>query len=132
MVKSAKDMPVADQVILVVEDDSVQRRQIARALISSGYLVSLAASGEEAIEILAETAVGIVLTDRRMPGMDGIELLERIKEEYPKVLVGMITAYPGEGSDFFPDALLSKPFGHRELLDLVKSLEQKTQPSLDS
>ena len=121
-----------EQTILIVEDDPIQRRQIARALISSGYPVELAANGEEAVEILSDEPVAIVLTDRRMPGMDGVELLELIRAKYPKMLVALITAYPGETENFSPDALLSKPFGHQELLELVQRLSQKMEPSIPS
>lgn len=121
---------MVDNTILVVEDDPIQRRQIARALVSSGYAVAMAATGEEAIDVLAEENVAIVLTDRRMPGMDGIQLLERIRAEHPRVLVALITAYPGENEDFFPYALLSKPFGQQELIDLVQRLSDQTQHSV--
>jgi CheY-like chemotaxis protein len=123
---------VSDQTILVVEDDPIQRRQIARALVSSGYPVAMAATGEEAMGILAEDDIDIVLTDRRMPGMDGVELLERIRQKYPGVLVALITAYPGENDSLIPDALLSKPFGHQELIDLVQKLSQGMEPLVSS
>ncbi len=121
---------MANQLILVVEDDAIQRRQIARALVSSGYPVAMAATGEEAITVLSEEDVAIVLTDRRMPGMDGVELLERIKSHYPGVRVALITAYPGENGDSLSDALLNKPFGHRELIELVQKLSDKMEPSI--
>lgn len=123
---------MSDQVILVVEDDPIQRRQIARALVSSGYPVAMAATGEQAMGILAEDDIAIVLTDRRMPGMDGVELLERIRQKYPKVLVALITAYPGENDNLLPDALLNKPFGHRELIDLVQKLSEGLEPLISS
>jgi CheY-like chemotaxis protein len=116
--------------ILVVEDDPIQRRQIARALASSGYPVAMAADGEEAIDILAEEEVAIVLTDRRMPRMDGMELLGQIREKYPRIPVGLITAYPGENGKPSPDEVLSKPFGHRELVELVQKLTERMEPAI--
>lgn len=123
---------MSEHTILVVEDDQIQRKQIARALMSSGYPVAVAATGEEAIEILADEDIAIVLTDRRMPGMDGLKLLEQVREKYPKMPVALITAYPGEDEDTDIDAFLSKPFGHQELIDLVQRLLERMEPLVHS
>ncbi len=79
--------------ILVVDDDSSVRRVIQMQLSEAGYGVELAATGGEALRILAESHPKLVITDLRMPDLDGIELLRRIAEEAIQTTVIMITAF---------------------------------------
>lgn len=67
--------------ILAVDDRQENRDLLARQLTRSGHFVVTAADGEQALETLANTDVDVVLLDRRMPGMDGREVLTRIKED---------------------------------------------------
>lgn len=111
--------------ILVVEDDPIQRRQIARVLAAEGYEVLLASSGNEAVRLLAEWQIAMVLTDRKMPGMNGTELLGYVKKNYPAINVVMVTAYPEEMDEHQPDALLTKPFRGHQLIELIHSVSGK-------
>jgi len=79
--------------ILLVDDEEGIRKVLSIYLMDSGYTVSTAESGEEALEIFRKTQPPIVLTDIKMPGMDGIELLQRIKAESPDTEVIMITGH---------------------------------------
>ncbi len=79
--------------ILVVDDDESLRRVTQVQLQQSGYEVATAASGNEAFERLAASPVDLVLTDVKMPGVSGLELLKRVRTEYPEVVVVVITAY---------------------------------------
>ncbi|MGE5486966.1 MAG: sigma-54-dependent transcriptional regulator [bacterium] len=79
--------------ILVVDDDESLRRVMQVQLQQSGYDAAAAASGAEALERLATVPVDLVLTDLKMPGMSGLDLLKRIRAEYPEVIVVLITAY---------------------------------------
>jgi DNA-binding NtrC family response regulator len=79
--------------ILVVDDEDSLRRVMQVQLQQSGYEVATAASGGEAFERLAAAPVDLVLTDLNMPGMSGLEVLKRIRAEYPEVTVILITAY---------------------------------------
>ena len=79
--------------ILVVDDELVIRESLHGWLRKSGYQVFTAENGEEALSILQEKRPKIVLADIRMPGMDGIELLQRIKTVSPDTQVIMISAY---------------------------------------
>ncbi|MBI5115081.1 response regulator [Candidatus Poribacteria bacterium] len=108
--------------ILVVEDDSIQRRQIARVLLQAGYNVYEACEGLEAIRMLHARKADLVLTDIRMPCLDGISLLKYIKIFFQDVPVVLITAYPEETEELDPDAFLCKPFGEKELLAWVQRL----------
>ena len=105
--------------MLVVDDEPSISRMIARALEREGYQCMDAGSGDEALEMLAKQAVDVVITDIRMPGMDGIELLKRIRAAYdPDVVVmtGFTEDYNYESvitagaSDF-----LHKPLSLKEL-----------------
>jgi len=79
--------------ILVVEDEERQRVTLAGFLTKRGYRVEQAASGEEALENLYSTRVDLVLTDQKMQGIDGLELLAKVKERNPDTEVILVTAF---------------------------------------
>jgi two-component system NtrC family response regulator len=79
--------------ILVVDDDSSVRRVVQMQLAEAGYAVRQAASGSEALRMLAEAPPKLVITDLRMPDLDGIELFRRIVENEIQTTVIMITAF---------------------------------------
>jgi putative two-component system response regulator len=77
---------------LVVDDEPQLRDALRRVLESSGYEVLVASSGLAALESLAEGDVPLVISDIRMPGMDGFTLLRRIRQDWPDTAVVMVTA----------------------------------------
>lgn len=79
--------------ILVVDDEGAIRYSITKTLQRVGYHVEAAASGEEALEMMQNRAYDVVLTDIRMPGLTGVELLRRIKEQAPDAVVILLTGY---------------------------------------
>jgi len=79
--------------ILIVEDDAAVRRSLSETLAEEGYSVSVAESAEAALSRLAEAAPDVVLSDVRMPGMDGVELLRLLKQRAPGIDVILMTAY---------------------------------------
>ena len=79
--------------ILVVDDDRTGRETLAEAVDEMGYEVASAAGGPEALDILRQREIDIILTDLKMPGMDGLELLARAKEVRPDVFVILVTAF---------------------------------------
>jgi DNA-binding NtrC family response regulator len=79
--------------ILVVDDDASIRETFEHHLTRSGHQVATAASAEEALGRLAELDPALVITDLRMPGMDGLELLRRVREATPDIDVLVITAH---------------------------------------
>ncbi len=79
--------------ILVVDDEENLRRVTQLKLQQAGYEAMTASDGPQALEVLAKHPQDLVLTDLKMPGMSGIELLEKIKQDYPEIVVVMVTAY---------------------------------------
>jgi len=79
--------------ILVVDDEDSLRRVTQVKLQQAGYAVETAPSGERALEQLAHRHFELVLTDLRMPGMSGIDLLKRVREDYPETVVIVVTAF---------------------------------------
>lgn len=108
--------------VLLVEDDAMQRRQMARVLKSEGYRVSECSSGDEALQVLNEVEVTLVLTDMRIPGKDGIFLLKHIRRKHKNIRVIIMTGDPHEVFDPQPDALLFKPFSGRQLKEVARRL----------
>jgi len=79
--------------ILVVDDDRTGRETLAEAVYEMGYEVASAAGGAEALDILRQREIDIVLTDLKMPEIDGLEVLTRAKEIRPDVFVILVTAF---------------------------------------
>ncbi len=79
--------------VLVVDDDESLRRVTQVQLEQAGFKTTTAGDGIEALSILQKSAHDLVITDLKMPAMSGIELLRRIRADYPDVLVVMLTAF---------------------------------------
>jgi DNA-binding NtrC family response regulator len=112
--------------ILIAEDEDLMRAIIAGLLEEAGYRVAVAASAEGALERFAADDVAVTLTDIRMTGMDGLALLDRIKDIDPEALVVVMTAY--SSVDSAVAALrkgaydyITKPFVNEDLLQSVKN-----------
>jgi heterodisulfide reductase subunit A2 len=84
----------ADFRILVVDDEPAVRDSLREWLLNEGFpTVEMAESGQRALELLAVAPCQLMLTDIKMPGMDGVELLEKARDLYPELAVLMMTAY---------------------------------------
>jgi DNA-binding NtrC family response regulator len=84
---------VTEATILVVDDEQTQRVILAEVLRDEGYLVVEAADGETALQRVRDGGVDLILTDVRMPGISGDELLVKVREERPHLPVLLITAH---------------------------------------
>ena len=82
--------------ILVVDDNPLDRKVAGRLVSDAGWRAEFAEDGLEAIEKITENAPDAVLTDLQMPGMDGLELVEQIRNQYPGLPVVLITAFGSE------------------------------------
>jgi two-component system response regulator AtoC len=117
--------------LLIVDDEAALRSAIAERLADHGFTVVQAGSGEEAMPLLAEFAFDILITDLRLPGMGGREVLDAALERYPDIIAIVITGY-GTVKDAV-DAIkqgaadfVTKPFQFDALLHVVQSaVEQR-------
>ena len=112
--------------ILVVEDDPAVALALEVALKGEGYLPLLAATGDKGLEIGLAQAPDLLILDLRLPGMDGFELLRRLRTGGSKAPVIILTARDEEvdtilGLELGADDYMTKPFRVRELLSRVKS-----------
>jgi len=124
-------MPDTTKHLLLVEDEAPLRQAIAEQLSDRGYHVEQAESGEAAIARLADFAFDIIITDLRLPGVDGSAVIEAAVARYPDIIAIVVTGYgtvkdaveaiKRGASDF-----VSKPFQIDELLHVLGSaLEQR-------
>ena len=113
--------------ILIVEDEHAVARGIQYALQQEGYEVTVARSGEEGLDFATHQAPDLVVLDVRLPGMDGFEVLRRIRATDGKMPILVLTARDDEvdkviGLELGADDYLTKPFGLRELMSRIKAL----------
>jgi DNA-binding NtrC family response regulator len=111
--------------VLIVEDDEVFLRPLRRALELGGFEVLTAGSGEEALDCLKTEDVDLVLTDQRLPGMNGVTLVRQIKADHPEVAIVVMTAYGTIGAAVEATRLgaedyLVKPFESDEILLVLR------------
>jgi DNA-binding response OmpR family regulator len=121
--------------ILIVEDEHAVARGIEYALQQEGYGVTLARSGEEGLDLAVGQAPDLVILDVRLPGIDGFEVLRRLRAAGSKAPVLMLTARDDEvdkviGLELGADDYVTKPFGLRELLSRVKALLRRAYGDL--
>ncbi len=116
--------------ILIVDDEGKMRAALAMALDMEGYDVSEAVSAEEAIAICSRERFDIVITDLRMPGQSGVELVRRLKNDFPVTECIIMTAFADAKSGI--EAMragaleyVAKPFEMDEMLLLIKSAIEK-------
>jgi DNA-binding response OmpR family regulator len=120
-----KDQSMKTRTILVVDDDESIRFLYREELEEEGYRLITAADGEEALRKVRRDKPDLITLDIRMPGMDGIEVLHRIREMDKEIPVIMSTAYGEYRSDFkvwASDAYVIKTANLGELKETIKRL----------
>jgi DNA-binding NtrC family response regulator len=111
--------------IIIVDDDENIRKTMKTILEDEGYVVDLAATGNEAIKMTHETAYNIALLDVRLPDIEGVELLKLMKENVPRTRKIMVTGYPSMQNAISAlnrnaDAYLIKPVDVEKLINMIK------------
>jgi DNA-binding NtrC family response regulator len=118
--------------ILVVDDEAPVREMLRKGLVQmGGFSVETAPNGPEAIEKIETEIFDLVLTDLKMPGMNGIELLKRIKGIRPEVIVVLMTAYGSietavEAMKLGADDYVAKPIDFNDLLIRISKAEKES------
>ncbi len=121
--------------VLIVDDDHEFRLSLGKTLAKQGYGVELAADGVEALRAVQNGTFDLVITDHRLPGLAGIELLGEIRRCSPHSVVILVTAYGDEvmqrrAREAGAFAYLDKPIKRDEILTLVaRALQTRDRPA---
>ncbi len=121
--------------ILVVDDEKGIRDVLSELLSRRGYQILTASRGEEALDIIKQSFPVVVILDYLMPGMDGLEILSKIKKDYPGVLVAILT---GAGSEYIAvramklgaDNYICKPIEKGTLYQIIDELVEQFKQRL--
>jgi len=118
--------------ILVVDDDTEVRKTLSSILFEEGYSVETVENGKEAIRASEKSHFDVALIDIKLPDMEGTELLQRLKEKQPHMVMIIITGFPtlenaiktiNEGADGY----ILKPYDVQKLLEMIrKHLKKET------
>lgn len=125
-----------ERTVLVVDDEELLRQYMARVIADEGYRVFVAGDGLEALALfhIGAPPIDLVITDVLMPGMDGVELAQRLAIQAPAPQVMFVTG--GHGLPHLPGPVLWKPFPADDLRVLVRRLLDgaldQTQPEEDA
>jgi signal transduction histidine kinase len=115
--------------VLAVDDEPMMTKAVVRMLKPAGHLVSVAASGEEAVEMLTEQTFDVVVSDMGMgAGMDGWELADVVKSRWPSVRFLLATGWgaaldPAEATSRGVEAILSKPYRPSDLIHALRRFD---------
>ncbi|HQR08248.1 MAG TPA: sigma-54 dependent transcriptional regulator [Gemmatales bacterium] len=123
--------------LLIIEDEPLIRSSLAEFLEQEGFQVQTAANGPAGLQLAEKTPFDLVLTDIQMPGMDGVEVLERIQQRNPETFVILVTAYGTvetavEAFKRGAQDYLLKPLRFDEVVAKVRQLLQYRQWKLEN
>ena len=111
--------------VLVVDDEPLVRRSLVEAVKFRGYSPAQAGSGAEALRVLDETPCRVVFADIRMPELDGLELLRRVKARAPETVFVLVTGYGSvetavEAMKAGADDFIAKPFSLKRIDEILE------------
>ncbi|MCP4674441.1 MAG: response regulator [Deltaproteobacteria bacterium] len=116
--------------ILLIDDDSALRFLFSDILKEQGYSVEAADNGKDGLQLFAQEKPDLVITDIIMPDMDGIEVIMRLKRDYPDVKIIALSAggtidaknYLKIAEGLGAEKVLTKPVEHKQLIETVREL----------
>jgi DNA-binding response OmpR family regulator len=118
--------------ILVVDDEENMLQMLKTFFTEKEYTCFTASNGIGALELLDKEQIDVVITDMKMPGMDGLELLKKVKEKYDRISAVIMTGFSEEYTttealNMGADGYITKPFRNKELLLILKRIQQLNQ-----
>jgi DNA-binding NtrC family response regulator len=120
--------------ILVIDDDRSARVLLERVLVKAGHRVSLGDTAEEGLSQLNREDFDLLITDKNLPGIDGLELLRRARQRNPSLQAILMTGFPNaetksHAADLGVFSYLTKPFGIHDIVDVCNAaLQARTRP----
>ena len=129
MVNGSQSMEMTTRVldVLVVDDDPLILTVVDLMVRHGGHTVRTASDGVAALDVLADAPADIIVTDIRMPGMDGITLARTVRKDYPHIPIILMTGYlseysSGSASEIGVAGILKKPFKSIDLLTVISQI----------
>jgi two-component system, sensor histidine kinase RpfC len=112
--------------ILVIDDDRSARMLLERVLTRAGHRVLLVDTAEEGLDKLKAEPFDLLVTDKNLPGLDGLEVLKQARVVRPRLRALLITGFPtpetkSAASDLGVHAYVTKPFGVHDILDICEA-----------
>lgn len=125
------------ETILVVDDEPALRFLLEETLSTVGYAVFMAENADQAIEILQQEHIDLMISDVIMPGMDGYKLAEYVRDHYPQIKIQLASGYSDNRhqqsiESVWHDTLLVKPFDRQHLLYRIHELLHQDKTSGDA
>ena len=118
-------VPLLNENILIVDDDKELRKSLSSILFEEGYTVETVENGKQAIKVSEKSRFDIALIDIKLPDMEGTELLHRLKEKQPHIVMIIVTGFPtlenamktvNEGANGY----IMKPYDTQKLLGMIR------------
>lgn len=110
--------------VLVVDDDPLILTVVDLMVRHVGHTVRTASDANAALDVLADSPADVIVSDIRMPGMDGLALARLVRKDYPQIPIILMTGYlseysSGSASEIGVDGILKKPFKSTELIAAI-------------
>lgn len=122
--------------ILVIDDDRSARLLLERVLAKAGHEVVLAETAEDGLRQLGGGAFDLLITDKNLPGIDGLELLRQARQRNPTLQVILMTGFPSAETKSHAQGLgvhsyVTKPFGVHDIVDVCQAALQAALQARD-
>jgi len=116
--------PNNNETILIVDDEAALCQTLNDMLSEEGYRLLEANSGFRALDILKSTNVDLMISDIKMPGMSGFDLVEKVNELYPQVKIQLVSGYTDQVDEnwVLHKKILYKPYSRFDMIERVRNM----------
>jgi len=113
-----------NETILIVDDEDALCQTLNDMLSEEGYRLLEASSGSRALDILKSTNVDLMISDIKMPGMSGFDLVEKVNELYPQVKIQLVSGYSDQVDEnrVLHKKILYKPYSRFDMIERVRNM----------